>query len=100
MNRAERRALAKKGGAEAFVRNARDVVAEHVNVEATVTTYTLAAWVLHSVFGFGEARLLKFLDGMQCSAEDINRGKTKAKNIRENLNALYPRLADAWEVRL
>jgi len=100
MNRAERRALAKKGGAEAFVRNARDVVAEHVNLEATVTTYTLAAWVLHSVFGFGEARLLKFLTGMQLSAEDINHGKTKVQNIRENLNALYPGLADAWEVRM
>lgn len=91
MNRKERRALARKGGAEAFVRQARDVVAEHVNLEATVTTYTLAAWVLHSVFGFGEARLLKFL---------INAGKMKVQGIRENLNALYPRLADAWEVRM
>lgn len=100
MNRKERRALAKKGGAEAFVKNARDVVAEHVNLEATVTTYTLAAWVLHACFGFGEKRLLRFLDGMQLSAEDINHGKTKVKNIRENLNALYPGLADAWEVRM
>jgi len=100
MNRAERRALAKKGGAEAFVRNTRDVVAEHVNLEATVTTYTMAAWVLHSVFGFWEARILKFLDGLQFAAQDINRGKTKVKNIRENLNALYPKLADAWEVRI
>lgn len=100
MNRAERRALARKGNAEKFVRNARDVVAGHVNLEATVTTYTLASWVLHSVFGFGEARLLKFLDGMQIAAEDINAGRTKVQGIRENLNALYPGLADAWEVRL
>ena len=100
MNRAERRALARKGGAEAFVRQARDVVAEHVNLEATVTTYTLAAWVLHSVFGFGEKRILRFLDGMQISADDIKHGKTRVQGIRENLNALYPRLADAWEVML
>lgn len=99
MNRKERRALAKKGGAEAFVRQARDVVAEHVNLEATVTTYTLAAWVLHSVFGFGEKRLLKFLDGMQIAADDINHWRTKVHGIRDNLNALYPGLADAWEVR-
>ena len=100
MTRKERRALARKGGAGAFVRQARDVVAEHVNLEATVTTYTLAAWVLHSVFGFGEARLLRFLDGMQIAADDINAGKMKVQGIRDNLNALYPRLADAWEVRI
>lgn len=100
MNRAERRALARKGNAEKFVRQTRDVVAGHVNLEATVTTYTIAAWVLHDKLGFGETRLLRFLDGMQQYATAINEGYTNVADMREELNRMYPGLADAWEVRM
>lgn len=85
MNRATRRALAKKDTADKVLNSCLADQQKTISNTAVNATLTMIFTVLHDKFGFGQARLKRAWDGLTNLSECIDAGTVSVKDLEKIL---------------
>jgi hypothetical protein len=85
MNRATRRALAKKDTADRVLRECLSAQHKSVSDTAVNATAVMMFNVLHDKFGFGQARLKRVWDELNNLSDCINSGTVSIKDLEKIL---------------
>lgn len=81
MNRATRRALAKKDTADKVLDSCLAAQQKNISNVAVNATLTMMFTVLHDKFGFGQVRLQRVWDELTSLSECVDRDKVSIKNL-------------------